>query len=1315
LYTIDQAAKKLGVSTKTLRRWEQRGFITPQRTAGNQRRYTLAEIENLQNSKPNQLPQETTTPIHINPNLSNVSDFHNVGNIDNGINPTLSMANQFKKHLFALFLTAFVGFGSLKSSEAILNIYKNPATNKSDILSEQYIPQNQNNPSVLAAETGPNQGFVFNVNVPSNFNDTAKFNNDVSFNGNVTAQGTAVISEGITTKKLTAENVLYALTAGTGITIATGQSPTITNSGVTSLAGKTGGLTLEAGTGITIDGLKITSSALTSLTAGTGISVSGSTITNSDSGSTQNIFKTISVLGQSDIAASLNTDTLTFVNGNGIAITTDATNKKLTISASASEGASGPTGATGSSGFTGFTGLTGPTGATGFSGFTGLTGLTGLTGPTGQTGNTGFTGLTGPTGQTGSSGFTGTTGITGPTGSSGFTGISGETGQTGSTGNTGASGLTGPQGATGSTGYLGNGTEAGNTPYWNGSNWVTSSSNIYNNGGNVGIGNTSPLYQLDVLSTGATGSAQFVGDSVTTNNVVNISADGLTTGNGFNLQSTSPSATSSNLIKADHTATYETETAISGNVLNLTRNVTSNGANGAGQVYYDASSSSSGSSVSSLTWQHTVANQSNRVLTVGVNWHIHLSGSINSVTYNGVNLTRLGTVNRTGQIYTEIWALDDPPVGTYNVVVSLSNSVYFIAAGATSWYGALMADNFTSFNSAYTTAPSVNLTILASEGAFDSLNIYGNGKTVTATSGQTKRWDIPVNNELTGVGGSLIGATSTMSYSFTGGTTVAYAAVRIPAAPAPANLTISGALANFSSNCTAGLGVCVDYANLLTLTQQNTTATGSALSISNSGSGADIAFNTSPILRMDNGGTMTWDDGTNTLMSLIDSGSTGTLSVSGKVGIGTTSPTASLDISGDASTSGSLIFRGSNPSTIDILNGNRLDFQTSLAGDAGLAPVMTILGSGNVGIGTTDPGSRKLLVSGDFEVTGSCTGCSSDINLKQDITQLDNPLSQLASISAVRFTWKPDTEEAQRNSGLQLGVIAQDVEKVFPELVGTDQRGFKFVRYDKLVVPLIGAVNQQQAEIKQNSLDINNLKVGLDQNITQLVQLDQFVKSSSTSASVSNLSSLSNVNDLATPTPVPSLIEFKNLTILDSFLSKAKSIFENIVEFMNNVVFQKDVSIKGVATYNKDTAGFAVIKKGDVSEVQINFEKPFATTPVIIVQPENRSLGFTIIDKSEKGFTIKTDQNVEKDEKFTWQAISIDTPKTFESKPLPTNTPTTSPTNSPTPSVSILDPLDKIVSPSPTQATIIPTATPNPTLDLSPTPEATVSNQLTGN
>ncbi|MFZ5376876.1 MAG: site-specific integrase [Patescibacteria group bacterium] len=75
----------------------------------------------------------------------------------------------------------------------------------------------------------------------------------------------------------------------------------------------------------------------------------------------------------------------------------------------------------------------------------------------------------------------------------------------------------------------------------------------------------------------------------------------------------------------------------------------------------------------------------------------------------------------------------------------------------------------------------------------------------------------------------------------------------------------------------------------------------------------------------------------------------------GNVGIGTTTPTAKLDIAGVASSSATLAFRGTTDPKINILNGENLGIQTSVGGDAGLAERLTILNNGNIGIGSTSP------------------------------------------------------------------------------------------------------------------------------------------------------------------------------------------------------------------------------------------------------------------------------------------------------------------------------------------------------------------------
>jgi hypothetical protein len=129
-------------------------------------------------------------------------------------------------------------------------------------------------------------------------------------------------------------------------------------------------------------------------------------------------FKFISVSGQSGLTAvQYDKETLTFVAGSNISLTTDPDSNSITINSSGGGiGGGGATGATGERGATGATGATGERGATGFTGATGATGERGATGSTGATGERGATGFTGATGATGERGATGATGAGGALG-----------------------------------------------------------------------------------------------------------------------------------------------------------------------------------------------------------------------------------------------------------------------------------------------------------------------------------------------------------------------------------------------------------------------------------------------------------------------------------------------------------------------------------------------------------------------------------------------------------------------------------------------------------------------------------------------------------------------------------------------------------------------------------------------------------------------------------------------------------------------------------------------------------------------------------
>jgi hypothetical protein len=112
-----------------------------------------------------------------------------------------------------------------------------------------------------------------------------------------------------------------------------------------------------------------------------------------------------------------------------------------------------------------------------------------------------------------------------------------------------------------------------------------------------------------------------------------------------------------------------------------------------------------------------------------------------------------------------------------------------------------------------------------------------------------------------------------------------------------------------------------------------------------------------------------------------------------------------------------------------------------------------------VGIGKTDP-SYTLDVNGTIK--GNIILNPSDIRLKKDVKPIKNALENIIHLRGITFRWKDNKED----TGEHLGVIAQEVEKVYPEVVSTDNKGYKSVDYSKLAAPLIEAVKELKAENK---------------------------------------------------------------------------------------------------------------------------------------------------------------------------------------------------------------------------------------------------------
>jgi hypothetical protein len=114
----------------------------------------------------------------------------------------------------------------------------------------------------------------------------------------------------------------------------------------------------------------------------------------------------------------------------------------------------------------------------------------------------------------------------------------------------------------------------------------------------------------------------------------------------------------------------------------------------------------------------------------------------------------------------------------------------------------------------------------------------------------------------------------------------------------------------------------------------------------------------------------------------------------------------------------------------------------------------------------------NVLVTGTLSSNGDVIAyASSDKRLKDNITPISNALDKVNSIGGYEFDWNNKQETYE---GHDVGIIAQEVENVLPEVVTTREDGYKAVKYEKIVPLLIEAIKEQQKQINELKDIINN-------------------------------------------------------------------------------------------------------------------------------------------------------------------------------------------------------------------------------------------------
>jgi len=110
--------------------------------------------------------------------------------------------------------------------------------------------------------------------------------------------------------------------------------------------------------------------------------------------------------------------------------------------------------------------------------------------------------------------------------------------------------------------------------------------------------------------------------------------------------------------------------------------------------------------------------------------------------------------------------------------------------------------------------------------------------------------------------------------------------------------------------------------------------------------------------------------------------------------------------------------------------------------------------------------SGSTVISGSLSVTGDITAYStSDERLKGNLTPILDSLDKIGEIQGYEYDWIEN--EHHQNTGHDIGVIAQEIEKIAPEAVTTRDNGYKAVRYEKLIPILIQAIKELNDKVSK--------------------------------------------------------------------------------------------------------------------------------------------------------------------------------------------------------------------------------------------------------
>jgi len=226
-----------------------------------------------------------------------------------------------------------------------------------------------------------------------------------------------------------------------------------------------------------------------------------------------------------------------------------------------------------------------------------------------------------------------------------------------------------------------------------------------------------------------------------------------------------------------------------------------------------------------------------------------------------------------------------------------------------------------------------------------------------------------------------------------------------------------------------------------------------------------------------------------------------TIAANGYIGFGTETPSAGIHLKG-AGYPSSFMYLQSNAEQdagFRLYEGTTAKwhiFNNSAAGGLQIynsgtkTAIFAKQSNSYVGIGTTAPTQALHVVGNAYKTEGGTSwATSSDIRLKNVLGEYSKGLNEIVSLQAVKYIYKKDNPRQLNSTEIQVGFVAQEVQKIFPEAVSEGEDGYLDFNIHPINIALVNAIKELKTQNEQLSSKVNNLE-------SRLEQLETLVKAS---------------------------------------------------------------------------------------------------------------------------------------------------------------------------------------------------------------------------